>query len=191
MTCTFLSDIIQSSVTMTEHCFRTTIQPADLAKAKELFAAAKNNNNNDDEDEDDDEDWAEKDEIEEKMDEEEDRDDDTLIYYDGSDNEEETTTNTNDNDDDDDIYIDQEKYPQSNTTTPTFDKSYPPVVGEKIVHLTNTQFREQILIPLIRDVTKNNSDIPLLGEGVDGMFKRAVYAFVVATLCALSRVKKN
>eukprot|EP00984_Skeletonema_dohrnii_P037645 scaffold39923_cov150-Skeletonema_dohrnii-CCMP3373.AAC.1 len=71
---------------MAEHCFRMTIQPADVAKAKELFAANH---------EDADEDWAEEeeaDEDDEKMDdeeeaEEEEKDDDALIY-DGSDNEE-------------------------------------------------------------------------------------------------------
>ena len=156
---------------MAEHCFRMTIQPADVAKAKELFAANH---------EDADEDWAEEEETDEdeKMDdeeevEEEEKDDDALIY-DGSDNEE-----SHDDDNHDHIYIDEDKYPQHNAYSPIFDAAYPPV-GE-IVHLTDTQFSEKMLVPLIRDVTK--SDIPL-AEGVDGMFKRAMYAFVVATLCA-------
>ena len=151
---------------MTEHCFRMTIQPADVARAKELFAANH---------EDADEDWAEEeeaDEDDEKMDDEEEAEekDDDALFYDGSDNEEESHN--------DDVYI-EDKYPQHNAFTPMFDAAYPPV-GE-IVHLTDTLFSEKILVPLMRDVT--NSDIPL-AEGVDGMFKRAMYAFVVVTLCA-------
>ncbi|KAK1744102.1 hypothetical protein QTG54_005699 [Skeletonema marinoi] len=166
MTCTFLCQIIKSSVTMTEHCFRMTIQPADVARAKELFAANH---------EDADEDWAEEeeaDEDDETMDDEEEAEekDDDALFYDGSDNEEESHN--------DDVYI-EDKYPQHNAFTPMFDAAYPPV-GE-IVHLTDTLFSEKILVPLMRDVT--NSDIPL-AEGVDGMFLRATYAFVVATLCA-------
>jgi len=115
MTCTFLSDLIKSSVTMTEHCFRMTVQPADVAKAKELFAAN---------DEDADEDWAAEDETadddDEKMEEGEDKDDDDALMYDGSDDEKETK---NDNDDDD-VYIDEEKYPQNNAHTPMFDAAY-------------------------------------------------------------------
>lgn len=166
ITCTFLSDLIKSSVTMMEHCFRLTIQPADVAKAKELFAAN---------DEDADEDWAEDeaDDDDEKMEEkeEEDKEDDDALIYDGSDDDEEIN--------DDDVYIDEEKYPQNNAYTPMFDAAYPPV-GE-ISHLTDTQFSEEILVPLIRKVT--NCELPT-EEGVDGMFKRAMYAFVVATLTA-------
>ncbi len=149
---------------MTEFCGRMTIQPADVAKAKELFATNH---------EDDDEDWAEEpaDEDETMNDEEEKNDD---LIYDGSDNEEEIHA-----DDDDDVYIDEDKYPQNNAYTPLFDAAYPPV-GE-IVHLTDKQFSEKILVPLIVDVTK--CALPY-AEGVDGMMKRAVYAFVVATLCA-------
>ncbi|KAL7490724.1 hypothetical protein ACHAWT_000258 [Skeletonema menzelii] len=174
MTCTFLCQIIQSSVTMTEHCYRMTIQPADVAKAKELFAANY---------EDADEDWAEEEQEEaddvEKMNEEaeEENDDDALIY-DGSDDEE-GEAHDDDGYDDEEVYIDEDKYPQRNAYTPMFDAAYPPV-GE-IVHLTDTQFNEEILVPLIRDVTR--SELPL-AEGVDGMIKRAVYAFVVASLCA-------
>ena len=46
MTYNFLCQIINSAATMTEFCGRMTIQPADVAKAKELFAA-----NHEDEDE--------------------------------------------------------------------------------------------------------------------------------------------
>ena len=150
-----------------------TIQPADVAKAKELFAANH---------EDADEDWAEEEEEEEsgdiekmKDDEEaeEENDDDALIY-DGSDNEEEA-----DGYNDEEAYIDEDKYPQRNAYTPMFDAAYPPV-GE-IVHFTDAQFHEKILVPLIREVTR--SELPF-AEGVDGMIKRAVYAFVVASLCA-------
>ncbi len=155
MTHDFLSQIIKSAATMTEFCGRMTIQPADVAKAKELFAA-----NHEDEDED----WAEEPADEdETMDDEEEKDDDALIY-DVSDNEEER-------------YIDEDKYPQNNAYTPLFDAAYPPV-GE-IVHLTDEQFSEKILVPLIEDVTK--CALPY-ADGVDGMIKRAVYAFVVATL---------
>eukprot|EP00985_Skeletonema_marinoi_P032163 scaffold39069_cov154-Skeletonema_marinoi.AAC.20 len=156
---------------MTEHCFRMTIQPADVAKAKELFAANH---------EDADEDWAEEEEAEnedETMDDEEEAEeekDDDALFYDGSDNEE-----SHNDDAHDDVYIDEDKYPQHNAYSPMFDAAYP-TVGE-IVHLTDAQFSEKILVPLIRDVT--HSDIPL-AEGVDGMFNRAMYAFVVVTLCA-------
>mmetsp|Transcript_31310 Transcript_31310/g.48970 ORF Transcript_31310/g.48970 Transcript_31310/m.48970 type:complete len:237 (-) Transcript_31310:172-882(-) len=164
MTYTFLCQIIMSSATMTEHCGRTTIQPADVAKAKELYVA-----NHEDEDED----WAEEqaDEDENMDDDEEGKDDDALIY-DGSDNEEETYDN-------DDVYIDEDKYPKNNAYTPVFDAAYPPV-GE-ISFFTDKQFSEKIFVPLIQDVTK--CALPF-AEGVDGMVKRAVYAFVVASLCA-------
>jgi len=103
--------------------------------------------------------------------EDEDKEDDDALIYDGSDDDEEIN--------DDDVYIDEEKYPQNNAYTPLFDAAYPPV-GE-ISHLTDTQFSEEILVPLIRKVT--NCELPT-EEGVDGMFKRAMYAFVVATLTA-------
>lgn len=165
MTYIFLCQIIMSSATMTEYCGRMTIEPADVVKAKELYDAYHEN---------EDEDWAEEqaDEDEYMDDDEEGKDDDALIY-DGSDNEEETY------DDDDDVYIDEDKYSKNNAYTPVFDAAYPPV-GE-IVHLTDKQFSEKILVPLIQDVTK--CALPF-AEGVDGMIKRAVYAFVVASLCA-------
>ena len=162
---------------MTEHCYRMTIEPADVAKAVELFAA---------DHEDADDDWAEEveeegddDEIEKMNEDEEseadeennDDENDDAFIYDASDSEEY---------DEDCVYIDEDKYSQNNTHTPMFDKAYPPVEGD-IVHLTDVQFREEILAPLIIDVTR--SDLPL-AEGVDGMIKRALYGFVVATLCA-------
>ena len=121
------------------------------------------------------------------MDEEEvdnnegDDDDDALIYDD--DEEEEDANKYNDNDE---VYIDEEKYPQNNAYTPIFDAKYPPV-GE-IVHLTDTQFKEEILdhVVMSKISVSTKSDVvvvPPLAEGVDGMLKRAMYAFVVTTLC--------
>ena len=148
MTHTFLCQIIKSTVTMTEHCYRMTIQPADVAKAMELFAA---------DHEDADEDWEEEVEEEgddgeiEKMSEdeeeseadEENNDDDDAFIYDASDSEDY---------DEDFVYIDEDKYSQNNTHTPMFDAAYPPVEGD-IVHLTDAQFTEEILLLLkLREV---------------------------------------
>jgi len=99
--------------------------------------------------------------------------DDDLVY-DGSDNEDEAGDN-----DDDDVYFDEEKYILKNAYTPIFDAAYPPV-GE-IVQLSDEQFKTEVLQPF---VIKKFNFVPYFADGVDGMIKRAMYAFVVGTLCA-------
>ena len=176
-----LSQIISSAITMTEYCYRMTVQPADVAKAKELFVESYEKNNEvvesgetdwmaeEEEVEDDNNMEAEVDTAGSSNDNEHDDNDDTLIY---DDDDEEAY------DDDDDVYIDEERYPQNNGYTPKFDRAFPPV-GE-IVHLSDVQFKEMILEPLITaDFVSGVS----LADGVDGMLKRALYAFVVASLC--------
>lgn len=163
---------------MTEYCGRMTIQPADVAKAKELFVESYYEKSN----EESGEDWlltevedVEDENMEAEVDtagssnnDEHDDNDDVLIY---DDEDEEEAYN------DEEVYIDEERYPQNNGYTPKFDRVFPPV-GE-IVHLSDVQFKEMILGPLMTDVGVYNP----LADGVDGMLKRALYAFVVASLC--------
>lgn len=162
---------------MTEYCYRMTIQPADVAKAKELFVESYEKNNDEsgetdwmteEEDGEDDNMEAEVDTAGSSNDNEQDDNDDALIY---DDDDEEAY-------DDDDVYIDEERYPQNNGYTPKFDRAFPPV-GE-IVHLSDVQFKEMILEPLM---TADFVSSVSLADGVDGMLKRALYAFVVASLC--------
>ena len=158
---------------MTEYCSRMTIQPADVAKAKELFVESYEKNNEVESGED----WlAEEEDVEDENMEAEvdtsgsndDDNDDALIV---DDDEEEEAYN------DEEVYIDEERYPQNNGYTPKFDRVFSPV-GE-IVHLSDAQFKEMILGPLMTDVGVYTP----LADGVDGMLKRALYAFVVASLC--------
>ena len=162
---------------MTEYCSRMTIQPADVAKAKELFVESYEKNNEEsvgedwlteEEDGEDETMEAEVDTAGSSNDDEHDDNDDALIY---DDDDEEEAYN------DEEVYIDEERYPQNNGYTPKFDRVFPPV-GE-IVHLSDVQFKEIILGPLMTDVGVYNP----LADGVDGMLKRALYAFVVASLC--------
>ena len=163
---------------MTEYCGRMTIQPADVAKAKEIFVESYYEKTNE---ESGSEDWlTEEEDVEDETmeaevdtegsndDDEHDDNDDALIYDDDDD---EDAYN------DEEVYIDEERYPQNNGYTPKFDRVFPPV-GE-IVHLSDVQFKEMILGPLMIDVGVYNP----LADGVDGMLKRALYAFMVASLC--------
>ena len=164
---------------MTEYCSRMTIQPADVAKAKELFVESFEKINNEESGEDwllteeedvedgEDEDMEAEVDTEGSNDDEHDDNDDALIYDDDDDE----AYN------DEEVYIDEERYPQNNGYTPKFDRVFAPV-GE-IVHLLDVQFKEMILGPLMIDVGVYNP----LADGVDGMLKRALYAFVVASLC--------
>ena len=123
---------------MTEYCSRMTIQPADVAKAKELFVEKNEVESGEDwlltEEEQDEEDGEEENmeaEVDTSGSSNDDEHDDALIYDDDDDDEAYN---------DEEVYIDEERYPQNNGYTPKFDRVFPPV-GE-IVHLSDAQLRK-------------------------------------------------
>lgn len=71
------------------------------------------------------------------------------------------------------------------THHPTFDTAYPPFANEEIQHLSNGQFREHVLMPIIHNDLKAGYEEEEGESSVEEMLKRAMYAFVVTKISSL------
>jgi cell division protein FtsB len=202
----FLYEVVSNTVSVMEHCRRVEAVPYDLAHALRLFAGDNPNllasvpkfvmpdySSSDDPDDEDEGWWRvvpdQEDEQVEDM-----NVTDSMLDIDSS--------SYLSFDDDDDVYIDkvdEGKYQEDNPIN-IFHATYPPVFIEE---LTDKQFREEVLVPLISahcrlymgfDIKEEDYEeeepkdgkwwSPLCRDApmMIGMMKRAMYAFVVASI---------
>lgn len=84
--------------------------------------------------------------------------------------------------DDEEIMMENNMIVENDATTietPLFDASYSPINGDEIQQLSDVQFREQLLLPILKE--SKHDGVPL-AKGVDNMLKCAMYAFLVTKL---------
>ena len=67
------------------------------------------------------------------------------------------------------------------STTPKFDALYTPIAESEIQQLSDTEFREHIFLPVLRE-HKHSALLDLMGDGVEKKMKHAMYAFLVNKL---------